>query len=104
MAELIKPFGGICELVSVAQPLDINLFKNKSVSFHWEFMFTRSLYQTSDKYLQSNTLERIANCIDNGNLKLIDSQMLQGLSVEKIKKAYRTEASQNMLGKCITEF
>jgi len=104
MAECIKPFGGICALVSLAKPVDMNLFKNKSVSFHWEFMFTRSLYQTSDKYLQGNTLKRIAKCIDNGNLKPIDSQVLQGLSAETIKKAHEIVASGSMLGKCVIEF
>lgn len=104
MAESIKPFGGICALVSVANPVDMNLFKNKSVSFHWEFMFTRSLYKTSDKYLQGNTLERIANCIDNGNLKPIDSLVLQGLNAENISTAHESAASGNMRGKCVIVF
>jgi hypothetical protein len=48
MADMIRPQGCIVSIVENAKPLDLNLLKSKSVTFVWEFMFTRSMYQTPD--------------------------------------------------------
>ena len=45
--ELIQPRGQIA-LIDDPQELDIKLGKTKALSFTWEFMFTRSMYQTHD--------------------------------------------------------
>ncbi len=45
--ELIKPRGHIT-LIDDPQSLDINSIKLKALSFSWEFMFARSMYQTDD--------------------------------------------------------
>ncbi|MGD7653668.1 MAG: zinc-binding alcohol dehydrogenase family protein, partial [Verrucomicrobiales bacterium] len=47
MAEAIAPQGKIA-IIDDPASLDIMPFKQKSVSWHWEFMFTRSLFQTGD--------------------------------------------------------
>jgi zinc-binding alcohol dehydrogenase family protein len=47
IAELIAPQGRFAVIDGPAV-LDINPFKRKSVSVHWELMFTRSMYQTVD--------------------------------------------------------
>src|SRR5690606_27625602 len=46
IAEIIAPQGKICGIVDSQSPLEFNLLKNKSVTFCWEFMFTRPLFQT----------------------------------------------------------
>ncbi|NES43425.1 zinc-binding alcohol dehydrogenase family protein [Moorena sp. SIO2C4] len=44
--ELIKPRGHIA-IIDDPQSLDISLIKTKALSFSWEFMFTRSMYEAS---------------------------------------------------------
>ncbi|CAM5350416.1 Zinc-type alcohol dehydrogenase-like protein OS=Lysinibacillus sphaericus OX=1421 GN=LS41612_14825 PE=3 SV=1 [Lysinibacillus sphaericus] len=43
MAEVIAPQGTICSIVETDEPLNLTLLKNKSVTFVWELMFTRSM-------------------------------------------------------------
>ena len=45
IAKLIAPQGRFA-LIDDPPTLDVVPFKRKSVSIHWEFMFTRSLFQT----------------------------------------------------------
>ena len=47
IVELIAPQGHF-GLIDDPEQLDIKPFKSKSVSVHWEFMFTRSMFQTED--------------------------------------------------------
>ena len=46
-AELIAPQGKIA-VIDDPPAIDIMPFKQKCVSWHWELMFTRSLFQTED--------------------------------------------------------
>lgn len=101
MVDCIKPFGEICALVSVQQPTDMNVFKTKSVSFHWEFMFTRSLYQTEDRAQQGKILAEIAQCMDSGEFTSIMTKQLTGLTAENLTQAMRTVAEGNMCGKLV---
>ena len=46
LCDLVKPQGIICSIVETKQPVELNGLKNKSASFVWELMFTRSMFQT----------------------------------------------------------
>ncbi len=69
MAELIRPQGKIVGIVGNRDPLDLNLLKNKSATFAWEFMFTRSMYQTADMADQGQLLNEVAALVDAGKLR-----------------------------------
>ena len=43
--------------------------KAKSLSLHWEFMFTRSMFETDDMIAQHQLLTRVAALIDNHPIK-----------------------------------
>jgi NADPH:quinone reductase len=64
MAEAIKPQGKICSIVGNKSPLDLDIFKNKSVTFAWEFMFTKSQYQTPDMRSQHDLLNRVSKLVE----------------------------------------
>jgi zinc-binding alcohol dehydrogenase family protein len=49
--------------------IDIELLKGKSVSLHWEFMFTRSTFATSDMIAQHNLLNEVAALVDSGMIR-----------------------------------
>jgi arylsulfatase/uncharacterized sulfatase len=69
MAELIRPQGAIVAIVGNRAPLDLNLLKAKSVSFHWEFMFTRPQFRTPDRGRQGEILERLAELVAAGEVQ-----------------------------------
>jgi len=47
VAEVVAPQGKVA-LIDDPEPIDVRILKTKSVSLHWEMMFTRSMFQTPD--------------------------------------------------------
>ncbi len=70
-AELIDCLApqGKLGLIDDPQNIDIGLLKRKSLSLHWEFMYTRSLYKTDDMIEQYRLLSQVAKLVDAGLLK-----------------------------------
>lgn len=99
MSEVIAPFGHICSIVENQQPLDQPLIRSKGVAFHWELMFTRSMYQTPDMAEQGHILQQVANMLDNGELKGTLSKTLHGLSIDSITEAHKMQLEGHMTGK-----
>jgi NADPH:quinone reductase-like Zn-dependent oxidoreductase len=64
MAGVIRPEGHIVSIVENSNPVDVLLLKSKSASFHWTFMFTRSMFQTPDMARQGALLNRVSELID----------------------------------------
>src|ERR1700759_2938647 len=58
-AEILQP-GGAITAIDDPEGLDVVPLKTKSLSFHWEFMFTRPLLGTVDLVEQHNLLDRVA--------------------------------------------
>jgi NADPH2:quinone reductase len=58
-------------------PLDLTLLKRKSVTFVWEFMFTRALFETEDMIEQHYVLSQIAAAVDKGMLKPTMTERLE---------------------------
>lgn len=101
ITEIIAPQGHITAIVDAQSPLPMNGLKNKSVSFSWEFMFTRSLYQTPDRIEQHCLLQQVADWIDEGHLKTTLQQQLQGLNASTLKEAHKLIESNQMMGKLV---
>ncbi len=99
ISEVIAPFGHICSIVENKQPLAQPLVRSKGVAFHWELMFTRSMYQTPDMAEQGQILQRVAKMLDEGQLKGTLSKTLHGLSVESITEAHKLQLEGHMTGK-----
>lgn len=103
MAELIKPQGHICSIVELAGQVDLNLLKNKSVSFSWELMFTRSLFETDDIVEQHHLLNRVAQLIDDGSIKTTLNQVLSPINAENLRTAHAQLESGRTVGKIVLE-
>jgi zinc-binding alcohol dehydrogenase family protein len=54
---------GKLALIDDPETLDIAQFKRKSLSVHWELMFTRSLFSTADVAAQGKFLNEVADLI-----------------------------------------
>lgn len=99
MVELIKPQGHIASITGSSDPVVLNKLKNKSASFSWELMYTRSMFETDDMQEQHNILNKIADLLDDGTLKTTLNETLLGLTAENFKKAHELLESGKTIGK-----
>ncbi|MCX2575858.1 zinc-binding alcohol dehydrogenase family protein [Pedobacter sandarakinus] len=101
---LIKPQGQIGSISDPTGPVNLRQLKGKSVSFHWELMFTRSMFETDDMEQQHTILNTIANWVDEGIISSTLTTTLHGLSVESLKEAHRQLESGTTIGKLVIKF
>ena len=104
MAELIKPQGHIASITGSAEPVVLNKLKGKSISFSWELMYTRSMFQTEDMIEQHRILNKVADLLDEGILKTTLNQTLNGLTADNLKKAHQLLESGRTIGKIAIKF
>ena len=98
IVELIKPRGHMA-LIDDPEEIDIRLGKTKALSFSWEFMFTRSMFQTEDMEKQHELLNRVSELIDDGTLISTVTNNLGNMSVETLKEAHIQQESGRVIGK-----
>lgn len=104
MVELIKPQGHIASITGSSDPVALNKLKNKSASFSWELMYTRSMYETDDMQEQHVILNKLADLLDQGMLKSTLNVTLTGLTVANFKKAHELLESGKTIGKIAIKF
>jgi zinc-binding alcohol dehydrogenase family protein len=102
IAELVAPQGRF-GLIDDPEALPIAPLKHKSVSLHWEFMFTRSLFQTADMVRQREILDEVAGLIDAGKVRTTATETLGAINATTLAKAHRILASNTARGKMVLE-
>lgn len=102
IAELIAPQGRFA-LIDDPDVVDINPFKRKSVSVHWEFMFTRSMFKTADMDAQGAILDDVSKLVDQGVLKTTLSEALGLINAANLKRAHAILESGKARGKLVLE-
>jgi NADPH:quinone reductase len=102
IAELIAPEGRFA-LIDSPRTLDVVAFKQKSVSIHWELMFTRSLYEALDMGEQGRIINRLADLADQGQLRSTLTQRLSPINAANLKRAHAMVESATMRGKVVLE-
>lgn len=100
--ELLKPQGQFA-LIDDPASLDVLPLKRKSVSLHWEFMFTRSMYRTADMAVQHALLGRVAALIDEGVLKTTVGEHLGLINAANLRRAHALLESHKARGKLVLE-
>lgn len=78
-------------------------FKPKSVSIHYELMFTRSLFQTPDMLEQHHILNKVSELIDDGTLKTTKGEHFGSINAENLKRAHQLLESGKSKGKIVLE-
>ncbi len=96
--ELIKPRGHVA-FIDDPESLDIKVGKPKALNFSWEFMFTRSMFETHDIEVQHQLLNRVSEMLDAGELMSTVNQNLGPMSVETLKAAHAEQESGRAIGK-----
>ena len=99
---LIAPQGRF-GLIDDPDVLDVVGFKRKSVSVHWEFMFTRSLFGTPDMDAQGKLLDEVARLVDEGKIRTTATETLSPINAANLKKAHATIESGKARGKIVLE-
>ncbi|MEU2775048.1 zinc-binding alcohol dehydrogenase family protein [Streptomyces sp. NPDC007162] len=97
-AEVLKPFGQVVAIDDFGS-VEIGLLKSKSISFHWEFMFTRSLHRTADQAEQGRILNQISRLVDAGILTTTATTDLGTIDAEHLREAHRILESGRAIGK-----
>lgn len=102
--QLIKPQGQIGSISDPTEPVNLRQLKSKSVSFHWELMFTRAMFQTEDMIEQHHILNKVAKLLDKGVVQSTLNTTLKGFSAENLKEAHRLLESGKTIGKVVITF
>jgi NADPH:quinone reductase len=102
MKQLIAPQGKICSIVETKTPVEMGgILRQKSVTFVWEVMFTRSLFQTYDMIEQHHLLNTVADLIDSKKIKTTLTDLFTPISAEKLRNAHKKLESGNTIGKIV---
>ena len=101
MADVIAPQGRICSLVSTEKEHNLDILKKKSVSFSWEFMFTRSMFNTEDIIEQSKLLNKISELLESGKIKTTMTSNIGMLTIDSIHKTHQLIEQGRNIGKII---
>ena len=101
IVELIAPQGRLALINS--EPLELSPLMRKSVSIHWESMFTRSLLQTADMAEQHALLDKVAGLVDAGKIRTTISEHFGKINAENLKRAHALLESGKARGKIVLE-
>jgi NADPH:quinone reductase len=99
-AELVTP-GGAITAIDEPEGLELLPLKAKSISFHWEFMFTRPLHQTPDMIGQHDLLQRVAELVDGGSIRTTLTSELSPINAATLRRAHQTVEAGHTIGKIV---
>jgi NADPH2:quinone reductase len=102
IATLIAPQGRLA-LIDDPDTLDISPLKQKSISVHWELMYTRSLFQTADMAEQGRILDEVARLVDAGTVKTTLAENFGRIDAANLRKAHARIESHTAKGKIVLE-
>ncbi|EOI3547709.1 zinc-binding alcohol dehydrogenase family protein [Cronobacter dublinensis] len=102
IVEVLAPQGQLA-VIDDPDSLDAVPLKRKSVSLHWELMFTRSLFQTPDMMRQNEILESVRRLIEDGTLRTTKGEHYGKISAENLRKAHGFIESGRARGKIVLE-
>ena len=100
--EALAPQGKFA-LIDDPAPIDVRLLKRKSLSLHWELMFTRSLFETPDMIEQHRILKNVAQLVDRGVLRTTLAEHYGLINAHNLRRAHAMLESGRARGKIVLE-
>ncbi|MDG5496276.1 zinc-binding alcohol dehydrogenase family protein [Niveispirillum sp. BGYR6] len=100
LVDIVAPHGKI-GVIDDHDQLDAVPLKSKSISLHWEMVFTRAFYETADLIGQHQILNEVAALVDAGILRSTLTRCLTPFSPLKLMEAHRLVESGAMIGKVV---
>jgi zinc-binding alcohol dehydrogenase family protein len=92
---------GALAMIDDPETFDVVPFKRKSLSVHWELMFTRSLYGTSDIAAQHRILSEVSALVDSGVLRSTFREDYGSINAANLKRAHAAVESGRSVGKLV---
>ena len=102
LIDVLKPQGRL-GVIDDPETLDVVPLKRKSLSLHWELMFTRSLYETPDMINQHHLLNRVSALIDQGVLQTTVGEHFGAINAANMRRAHALIESGRARGKIVLE-
>ncbi|MFW6749653.1 zinc-binding alcohol dehydrogenase family protein [Pseudomonas glycinae] len=102
LIDVLKPQGRLA-VIDDPDSLDVMPLKRKSLSLHWELMFTRSLYETPDMINQHHLLNRVSALIDQGVLQTTVGEHFGAINAANMRRAHALVESGKTRGKIVLE-
>jgi len=90
-------------LIDDPKSLDVLAFKRKSLSLHWESMFTRSTFRTPQFARQGEILCRVAQLVDRGVIRSTVAEHFGTINAANLKRAHALLESGTSRGKIVLE-
>ena len=103
LIEVLAPQGKLALIDDPDGLLDIRKLKLKSISLHWELMFTRSMFQTADMAKQRDLLNRVAQLIDAGEIRTTLGAHYGAINAENLRRAHTDIEKGKAIGKIVLE-
>jgi zinc-binding alcohol dehydrogenase family protein len=100
IAAMLAPQGKL-GLIDDPVSLDVPILKPKSISLHWELMYTRSMYQTADMIEQHNILVRVGELVDAGVLRTTLADHFGTINAANLRRAHALIESGKARGKIV---
>jgi NADPH:quinone reductase len=97
---MLRPFG---QIVAIDDPdqVDVVALKSKALTWHWEFMFARSLHAAADMIRQHEILDEVADLVDAGRIRGTATTVLRPITAETLREAHRLVESGRVIGKVV---
>ncbi len=102
LVDALAPQGKLA-LIDDPEPIDVRLMKRKSLSLHWELMFTRSLFHTDDMDAQHRLLNALADLVDQGAIRSTVQAKLGPICAANLRQAHALLESGTAVGKIVLE-
>ncbi len=103
IVESLAPQGHLGLIDDPAVPLDLRALKSKSLSLHWELMFTRSPFKAADMQAQHALLNRVAELVDAGRIHTTFGEHFGSINVTNLKRAHAFIETGKARGKIVLE-
>ncbi len=103
LVDLLAPQGKLGLIDDPATPLDVLAMKRKSLSLHWEFMFTRPFFNTPDMVHQHHILTHLSELVDQSRLVSTMTTHLGHICADNLREAHRQIESGSTIGKIVLE-
>lgn len=103
-SNLLAPLGTLGLIVETRNPVDIgNPLRLKSPRIVWEYMPTRTRFQTPDMHRQGEILAKIAQWCDEGVFPKLTQSPSKPLTVQTLQAAHQQMESASSVGKVTFE-
>ncbi|MBB5868478.1 zinc-binding alcohol dehydrogenase family protein [Allocatelliglobosispora scoriae] len=98
-ADIMRPFGQIVAIDDARQ--DLYPLKSKSITWHWEFMFARSMHHAADLDQQGRLLDAAAELLDTATLRHTMTTAIGDFSAAGIHRAHQLVDGGQAVGKVV---